>query len=209
MVGFYTDKQGKVRPITRSSGRRKRMIYRSTHALAVDRAMRAKPAPDAETWMKHPNRYDIPGVDTPKTEFEPEFLDFLKKNEPQLWESVERNVKRGQSREAAIKDVYNIKRQRTRFEAVKQGKVVVVLPGWLVRRKMSGWSGSMPNEFVGEVERETEKAIKFKGIRISRVEKKPTLIGKIFGEGAEEFLGLDELDAWLPKSQIKILRKEK
>jgi len=208
VVGFYTDKQGKVRPITRSSGRRKRMIYRSTHALAVDCAMRARPAPDAETWMKHPNRYDAPGIDTPSSSFSPEFIEFLKRDR-QLWGSVEKRMKQGQDLETAIRNTYNIKKQRTRFEALKQGKVIVELPSWLVRRKMSGWSGQMPSEFVGEVERETEKAIKFKGIRISRVEKKPTLINKLFGEGAEEFLGLDELDAWLPKSQIKILRKEK
>ena len=96
VVGFYTDKQGKVRPITRSSGRRKRMIYRSTHALAVDRAMRAKPAPDAETWMKHPNRYDIPGVDTPKEpEIDPGLMDFLKERHRAVIEDIERDFEFG------------------------------------------------------------------------------------------------------------------
>lgn len=38
---------------------------RSTHAMEVDRAMKAETAPDWETYTEEPNEYDWPGIDTP------------------------------------------------------------------------------------------------------------------------------------------------
>jgi hypothetical protein len=67
VVGFYTDEEGKVRPITGRSRRRFRVkLTRSAHALAVDRSLKAKTAKSPEQWYKQPNRYDLPGVDTPE-----------------------------------------------------------------------------------------------------------------------------------------------
>jgi len=67
VVGFYTDEEGKVRPITGRSRRRFRVkLTRSAHALAVDRSLKAKTAKSPEQWYKQPNRYDLPGVDSPQ-----------------------------------------------------------------------------------------------------------------------------------------------
>lgn len=37
--------------------------YRSEHAQEVDEALEAKIAPSPEAWRKHPDKYDIPGID--------------------------------------------------------------------------------------------------------------------------------------------------
>jgi len=68
LVGFYTDEHGKVRPITAKTGKRRVTVklVRSAHAVNVDRALKAPVAKSTEQWYKQPNRYDLPGVDSPE-----------------------------------------------------------------------------------------------------------------------------------------------
>lgn len=85
LLGFYTDEDGKVRPITKSKGTRKAkknvrkmrltaeqaalasqvMQTRSPRAIQMDMKRLAKIAPSFEAWLKTPNRYDLPDIDTP------------------------------------------------------------------------------------------------------------------------------------------------
>jgi hypothetical protein len=39
---------------------------RSLNAQKIDEGLKAPRAKTAEQWLSHPNRYDIPNVDTPK-----------------------------------------------------------------------------------------------------------------------------------------------
>lgn len=65
VIGFYTDKKGRVRPITTPIKRRVLKVHlkRSLIARRTDEALKAREAPSVEEWLKHPNRYDLPGVD--------------------------------------------------------------------------------------------------------------------------------------------------
>ncbi len=85
LLGFYTDNDGKVKPITQRKGNRKAkkamqtlritaaeaaiarevMAQRSLKAIAMDMKRLAKIAPTFEAWLKAPNRYDLPNIDTP------------------------------------------------------------------------------------------------------------------------------------------------
>jgi ribosomal protein L20 len=78
VVGFYTDEEGRVRPITARSGRRRfrvklvtkvvkgKEITRSERAWKIDEAKQAKNVTeDVEKYAKRPDRLDMPGVDTP------------------------------------------------------------------------------------------------------------------------------------------------
>mgnify|MGYP000565994015 CR=1 FL=1 len=69
LIGFYTDEEGRVRPITKGVGKIHKKLkhpitWRTEHALRTDRALKARIAPSAEAWLKNPNRYDLEGVDT-------------------------------------------------------------------------------------------------------------------------------------------------
>ena len=74
LIGFYTDEEGRVRPITKGVGilrhpvtsrlKNRKIIYRSQHALAIDKALKARVTEDPEKWMRNPNRYDFEGIDT-------------------------------------------------------------------------------------------------------------------------------------------------
>jgi len=78
IIGFYTDDQKRVRPITERIGRRRgvarsygltlrriRQIHeaRSERAKAIDESLEAQLAASYSDWVKYPNRYDILGVD--------------------------------------------------------------------------------------------------------------------------------------------------
>jgi len=74
LIGFYTDEEGRVRPITKGVGilrhpvtsrlKNRKIIYRSQHALAIDKALKARVTEDPKKWMRNPNRYDYEGIDT-------------------------------------------------------------------------------------------------------------------------------------------------
>jgi hypothetical protein len=83
VVGFYTDKKNRIRPITKSSGKRWRFrppkyeprvvkgkdveveVWRSRRAWAMDESKTAKEITEKpEEWLKAPDRVDYPGVDT-------------------------------------------------------------------------------------------------------------------------------------------------
>lgn len=82
--GYYTDKNGKVRPITGrkphvnplSKGTmniripkrtiRKVQAKRSTHAKRIDDSLKAKIPENPEEWVNEPNRNDLVGVDYPE-----------------------------------------------------------------------------------------------------------------------------------------------
>ena len=78
LIGFYTDKKGRVRPITKRIGPKiqssKRVskygVSRSAWAWYMDKLKRAKhvASSPSKAWKKHPERMDVEGVDTPEKE---------------------------------------------------------------------------------------------------------------------------------------------
>jgi len=65
LVGFYTDGEGRIRPITKALD-----IHRNRSPVAqrTDEAIKAKLAKSYEEWAKQPNRRDLRGVDYPEEE---------------------------------------------------------------------------------------------------------------------------------------------
>jgi len=69
IIDWYTDEEGRRRPITAKKGLTKKVLKkihasRSKIARSLDEKYRAKRVPaKAETWIKNPGRYDLPDVD--------------------------------------------------------------------------------------------------------------------------------------------------
>ena len=64
LVGFYTDKKKRIRPITLPLWRLRRLhAQRSLRAQIIDEALEARRAPSPEYWIRHMNRTDVVGVD--------------------------------------------------------------------------------------------------------------------------------------------------
>ena len=92
-IGFYTDEEGRVRPITPRRGRRAytpKLVTRKVGSLSITRSERSwrqderkaskRVTEDPEKWSKHPERYDMPGVDMPP-EAERKYLEGKRRKE--------------------------------------------------------------------------------------------------------------------------------
>jgi hypothetical protein len=149
VVGFYTDKRKKVRPITAPTGRRFRVrrletrvvkgrpVTRSEHAWKMDERRKAKNVTeDVEKWSKRPNRLDMPGVDTPAEKAE------------------------GKVKIVEVKDTEE--QRRVEAEALREaGFHRVEIADWFIQKNqlafMTFW-GLKENARYARVVRETEKA---------------------------------------------------
>lgn len=72
VIGFYTKGRGKDRkviPIMVSYGRKRRTIYRTEHAMKIDKSLKANLTYDIDKYAENPNRYDFKGIDYPSLEY--------------------------------------------------------------------------------------------------------------------------------------------
>ncbi|DBA34767.1 TPA_asm: hypothetical protein vir520_00042 [Caudoviricetes sp. vir520] len=89
-------------------------------------------------------------------------------------------------------------------EAIKKAqkqfpdKTIVTVPAWLVHKSVPGRFEVEHDLWIGEIEKETDKAILFHGeplIKSGEI--------RLYTDAQRGLLGLKTLYNWLPKSQIK------
>jgi hypothetical protein len=109
-------------------------------------------------------------------------------------ETLEEAREKGHINEETDKMIYSI---------IKKGKVVIRIPDWLKEGKIFYETSADLGLWAGEIEKETERAILFKGVILRKSTNIPVIdyINKIF-----DGLMMTELRAVLPKSQITIYR---